>query len=138
MSQSSFKFLGYRILKVSCEIKDDFFNNDNDSFQFDVNSSNIYHETNNRFSEVILKVFAKTEMDTFRFYIEMKGGFEGSGNMSDEAFKKFTEINGPTILYPFARAIITSYTAQANIPPLILPTVNFLSKYNEKQKPLEH
>jgi len=34
------------------------------------------------------------------------------------------ETNVIAILYPYVRAIISTYTAQANVPALILPPIN--------------
>ncbi|MCC7430596.1 protein-export chaperone SecB [bacterium] len=50
--------------------------------------------------------------------------------MNDKLFEKMSNENAPAILLPFARAIITSFTAQANIPPIILPLLN-LTKSKE-------
>ena len=45
--------------------------------------------------------------------------------MNDDLFSTMANQNAPAILYPFARAIMASYTAKASIAPILLPTVNF-------------
>ncbi len=127
MAESNFKFLGYRISDIHCEIKDNF-NTTTNRFNQTINIQQNYDENNNRFVEVILDINIISEDNTFNFFIKIKGGFQGDNDMSDKLFKTLSEQNGPAILFPFARAIITSYTAQANIPPIILPTINFVTK----------
>ncbi len=51
--------------------------------------------------------------------------------MPDELFETLYKQNAPAILYPFARAIVTSYTSQMNIPAIILPTLNFSIENNK-------
>ncbi len=43
------------------------------------------------------------------------------------------EKNAIAILYPYVRALVSSYTANANVSPLILPTIN-VNKLIEFQK----
>ena len=40
--------------------------------------------------------------------------------------------NAIAILYPYARAIVSTYTANTNVTPLILPTIN-VNKFIQKQ-----
>lgn len=124
IQNSDFKFLGYRISKIECNIEDNF-----GVIQEKINQKidliNNFNPNNKKFVEVILNITVKTESNSFRFFLQIKGVFEANSNMSDELFKILSQKNAPAILFPFARSIITSYTAQANIPPIILPTLNF-------------
>lgn len=45
--------------------------------------------------------------------------------------------NAMAILYPYIRAIVSSYTSLANIPPLTLPTIN-MQKYLEDSKKINN
>ena len=38
------------------------------------------------------------------------------------------------ILYPYARALVSTYTSNANIAPLILPTINVNQFLKNKEK----
>ena len=51
--------------------------------------------------------------------LEMTGFFETENGESDKFIK-----NAIAILYPYVRALISTYTANANINPLILPAIN--------------
>lgn len=44
--------------------------------------------------------------------------------VTDGSDIKEYQANALAILYPYARAIVSSYTANANVTPLILPTIN--------------
>ncbi len=124
MNESEFKFLGYRISKIDCIIQDDF-GKEPEKISQTINIENNFPPDNKRFVQVVLNITVKSESDRLFFFIKIKGGFQAAEEMSDDLFKALSKHNGPAILFPFARSIITSYTAQANIPPVILPTVNF-------------
>ncbi len=138
MKDSDFKFLGYRISKISCEIKDSYKPGES-KYQQSINIQQNYSDEENRFVEIIFDTEVKTEDENLYFLVRIKGGFQAHENMPEHLFKNLAEHNGPAILYPFIRAIISSYSAQANIPPIILPTVNFSSldaieKIKERKK----
>jgi preprotein translocase subunit SecB len=124
MQESEFRFLGYRISFIECNIQDDF-GKQPEKISQSINIENNFTTENNKFVEVVLNIDVKSEANNFSFKLKIKGGFQASDEMPDELFKNLSKQNAPAILYPFARSIITSYTAQANIQPIILPTVNF-------------
>lgn len=124
MQESEFRFLGYIISFIECNIQDDF-GKQPEKISQSINIENNFTTENNKFVEVVLNIDVKSEANNFSFKLKIKGGFQASDEMPDELFKNLSKQNAPAILYPFARSIITSYTAQANIQPIILPTVNF-------------
>lgn len=80
--------------------------------------------------ELNLTVFDNMEEKNYPFNIKVKvlGRFAIHG----ENIENF-EINGIAILYPYLRAIVSTYTANSNIPTLILPPIN-VSTYMQKEK----
>ena len=59
------------------------------------------------------------------------GEEENTGeNAAIENFKS----NAVAILYPYARALVSTYTSNANIAPLILPTINVNQFLKNKEK----
>ena len=124
MQESKFRFLGYRVTKIDCEIKDNY-DFRNPKLSQSINVQQIYNENEKRFVEVVLDVQIESEDKTLAFFVRLKGGFRGDETISDEAFEKLSRQNAPAILYPFVRAIVTTYTAQANIPPVIMTAVDF-------------
>jgi preprotein translocase subunit SecB len=59
----------------------------------------------------------------FNIVVEITGFFELDKSELDK-MKQFAEINAVSILFPYARALITTITANANIPPVVLPPMN--------------
>lgn len=55
----------------------------------------------------------------FEMSISLTGMFSTQGEKT-EVFVK----NAIAILFPYIRAIVSTYTASANVPPLILPAIN--------------
>jgi len=127
MNESDFKFLGYRISKIDCMIQDGF-GKEPEKISQTIDIENNFSTENHRLVEVVLNINVKSESGNLTFFLIIKGGFQASNEMTDDLFKILSKQNAPAILFPFARSIITSYTAQANIPPVILPTVNFAIK----------
>lgn len=127
MEKSNFKFLGYRVSKVECAIEDNY-GQTGEKLSQDIEIVNNLSEHDKRFVEIVFNLSLKTESESFKFFIQIKGGFQADPEMDEELFKILYLQNAPAILYPFARSIVTTYTAQANIPPIILPSMNFQRK----------
>ncbi len=124
MKESDFQFLGYRVSKVVFEVKDDY-NPRLRDFSQSINMERRFLEDDKRFVEVVLNISLEDKNKDFSFFLSIKGGFQAHENMPEDLFQTMSKQNAPAILYPFARAIITNYTAQANIPPIILPALSF-------------
>ncbi|MGR5962903.1 protein-export chaperone SecB [Bacillus paranthracis] len=77
-----------------------------------------------------MKIFLTTNHHSF-LEISISGHFElgdTNGEMTMETF----ELNAVTILLPYLRDCITSFTAQAGISAVILPPVNVFQIMEEK------
>lgn len=89
--------------------------------------------TNNEKMQInlIVNVFEEAEKNNYPFEIkvDLTGDFVASG---DEP-AKFVG-NAIAILYPYIRAIVSSYTANANVTALILPTINVNKLIEDQEK----
>lgn len=65
----------------------------------------------------------------FEMSIALVGMFQLEG--MDDNIEKF-KMNAVAILYPYIRSLVTSFTANSNITPLILPTINVNKLIKEK------
>lgn len=65
----------------------------------------------------------------FEMSVNVVGFFTISGEDDIEKFKP----NAVAVLFPYVRSIISTYTAAANVNPLILPTVNINKMLSEKE-----
>lgn len=79
---------------------------------------------------LITEIFEDAEKNNYPF--EMTVSITGRFETEEEEPKKFTK-NAIAIMYPYVRAIVSTYTASANVPPLILPAIN-VNKLIEEQE----
>lgn len=63
---------------------------------------------------------------------EMSVGVVGYFTISDQENIEKYKTNAVAVLFPYVRSIISTYTAAANVNPLILPTVNINKMLEEK------
>lgn len=81
--------------------------------------------------EVILKVTAKAShgaAPTFVVEIEYAGLFE-VGGVPEAQLHPMLLIEGPRLLFPFARRIVADMTRDGGYPPLMLDPVDFAALY---------
>lgn len=69
--------------------------------------------------QIVIFENAEQNNKPFEMKVNLTGYFITEG-CNPETFKA----NAIAILYPYVRAIVSTYTANANITPLILPTIN--------------
>ena len=77
--------------------------------------------------EIETTISEDSEKNNYPFYMKVvvEGDFLGGEEAIDnEMFEKLLNYNAVSILFPYVRSIISTYTAQANVPPLILPPIN--------------
>lgn len=90
----------------------------------------IFKNNNNMEVKLFTQIFSKAEENNYPFEMEvvLTGYFTEINNEEDVNF----EPNAIAILYPYIRAIVSTYTASANVSPLILPAIN-VNKLLEEQ-----
>ncbi|MFO7897388.1 MAG: protein-export chaperone SecB [Candidatus Cloacimonadales bacterium] len=127
MNNSNFKFNSYKISKVSIDLAD----NISDeklipNFQHFV----FIDDENNRKAKIRLDLSIKSESGKIKIHVIIDGFFEAHPQMDEERFSKMCSMNAPAILFPYARAIISNFTLQCNIKPIIFPLVNLAKNTN--------
>ena len=129
--KSKLSFINYKVKSVLLEQNDKFVNLGR---PIDIDFE-LEHETdiNNNNMKILLKlsIFDEAEKNNYPFC--MKVSLEGEFIIEGENIEKF-EINGIALLYPYIRAIVSTYTANSNMPTLILPPINVNSYYNKKKE----
>ena len=85
-------------------------------------------------SEVVLKLEAKagSGKDTLFAVERADAGVFRVENMTAEQSQVALMIEGPRLLFPFAREILANATRQAGFPPLMLDPVDFLALYRQR------
>lgn len=88
--------------------------------------------------ELIINAVADHEKKQM-FVIELT--YAGIFNIKDiddeEALKEILFIYCPSLLFPYARRIISDTTRDASMPPLMLDTINFRALYESKKDSLK-
>lgn len=119
--ESILKFEGYMVNEVYFK-KNEKFKNNNEGTPIDIQilpKVNIKKDNMN----IILNTEIFTNAIEKNYPFEMKVRITGKFIIKEELAQRFVK-NAIAILYPYVRAIISTYTASANINPLILPAIN--------------
>ena len=83
-----------------------------------------YAANNSCVGEMSVNVFDREHDDKFFINLVLRGIFE----FSDKAEKEQVHVDSYKALFPYARAIITTLTANAGIPPIIIPEADIESQ----------
>lgn len=131
---SSLKFVNYIVNKIEFEAHRELEEKKVWQLTFDITNSTKFNKEKNKM-EILLKVdvFKGQEKSPFSMGIEISGFFELEG---EDDITRY-EANAIAIMYPYLRAIVSTYTASANIAPVILPAINvnaMLKRKKEEQK----
>lgn len=91
------------------------------------NVTKINEEKNKMEISLSTDIFKDIEDAPFNMSVEIVGFFEleGIGDISHY------EANAIAIMYPYLRAIISTYTSSANVMPIILPVININAVLNK-------
>lgn len=131
---SVFRFDRYIVKEIQFDYNLGFDSDEEIDISFDIDAS---HEIDTE-KRCMVTVLDVTIFDNpvennypFKMYIQLAGIFSmQEGDINDiEKFKP----NSISILFPYVRALVTSFTASANVTPLILPTIN-VNAYIQQRK----
>lgn len=102
--------------------------------KIDINVSVIVNPKGEGSAEVVLKLETKAGAGKdMMFAVELAyAGMFRFENMTPEQTQVALMIEGPRLLFPFAREILANATRQAGFPPLMLDPVDFMSLYRQR------
>lgn len=86
-------------------------------------------------------VYVTLDMQLFRNPVENNFPFSNNIKVTglfeievlNNKTKGLEEVNAVAILFPYVRAIVSTYSANANVLPLILPPINVVNLLREKE-----
>jgi preprotein translocase subunit SecB len=93
----------------------------------------------NNDTEVVLKLDGKAEVNgelIFAFELAF-GGILRMRNVPPESMNAVVMIEGPRLLFPFAREIIASTVRNGGFPPLLLDPVDFVGLYRQRMAQMQ-
>ena len=116
-------FLGYDVLKIDFK-KNENYNGESVELDTDLSVNIKTNKDNSKMAvEMTIKIFDDEKMEyPFRLEVIVVGQFESDGDVKKNV-REF-QANAVAILFPYVRALVTNCTANANVVPLILPTIN--------------
>jgi preprotein translocase subunit SecB len=96
-------------------------------FKVDVNHQNEHHKENENLFRVVLTaiITAEDPSTPITFQVQAVGEFEIVGEVARAVRQNYFFVSGPSILYPYVRAFISTLSLQSGINPIIVPPVYF-------------
>lgn len=120
--KSILKFHNYKVDKVNFEMN----NKEPDSTEYEVNfkvrADFSINDDNTKMLVTLKTSLYEDEEDNypFKMFVAVTGLFSTEADGDIVKFKA----NAAAILFPYVRALVSSFTANCNVVPLILPTIN--------------
>lgn len=137
---STFKFLNYKMKKISYIQNEKFMQDKPIQVTFDVDVQIGVDEQQN-IANVILDavVFDNAEENNYPFSanVIIEGLFKFEGELNNAEVINLCKINGTAALFPYLRASITDVTRIANEPPIVLPLINIYKLIDMKEKQMK-
>ena len=98
--------------------------------QFNLNVNRVSDEVH----EVILRIELKAASEQgAHFLVDLSyAGLFGLRNVPEDAYAPFLLVEGPRLLFPFARQIIADAVRNGGFPPLMLEPIDFVGLYRQR------
>jgi preprotein translocase subunit SecB len=95
--------------------------------QFNLNVNRVSDEVH----EVILRIELKAASEQgAHFLVDLSyAGLFGLRNVPEDAYAPFLLVEGPRLLFPFARQIVADSVQNLGFPPVLLDPIDFASAY---------
>lgn len=131
--QIQMRLIGYTVDKMSFILNKSFHLEPNHKIKVKPSfNREITKRDDNRFLLTLSLSFDEYQ-ESVPFYldIQISGVFEVN-NWENEPAYTISKINGTAILFPYLRSLVTTLTANANVPPYILPVTNPAKLFKDK------
>ena len=134
MKESNFQLVGKpQITKIKLDVNKDYIFEKEVTLEID-NNILVQKSADEQEKEsiVVLKVrvFTSKELSVvpFKLDIEIQGCFAWDGVLDNDTaqLESMLRQNAPAVLFSYLRPIVTLMTVEANMPPLVLPLMNFI------------
>lgn len=121
--RSSLSFLNYIVDYV--ELKNNpMFNETEVEVDFDITTEfDINKEKTNMMVIINVELFKDAEINNYPFEMNLRVFGLFGMNIGDDDIQKY-KTNAVAIMYPYIRSLVTTFTANSNMSPLLLPAIN--------------
>lgn len=137
--QHQIKLIGFKIASFTFKAIPNPDKNDSPNKKFNLDLDNLlFQDSPNHFIKVFkvdLNFEGPNKEEIFDLVAEYHAVFECSMNITDEFLNSdFAKISAPAIGFPYLRAFISSFSVQGGLPPIVLPSINFIHFNKELDK----
>lgn len=126
--KSGLRFINYQVNEVNFQLNIDY-KEDAASVDFNIERFVQYLEDdeNTMYVTLVLNIFENPKENNYPFsmFLDVTGIFK-LDNIDIGKRESFAEVNAVAILFPYLRSLVSTYTANSNIPALILPPINIV------------
>ncbi|WP_346920616.1 protein-export chaperone SecB [Clostridium sp. UBA7339] len=131
---SSLRFKNYVVESINFNTNFKF-DGEQKEIEFDLDSDYSIEENDFMLSLEVV-IFPEAEKNNYPFTMEVKiiGLFEIDSQIDEKTRENFIEKNSIAILFPYLRALVSVYSANANIGTLVLPPINVVNYLKNKRK----
>lgn len=120
MKEAVFSLIDYSIIKAVLNLEDI---PTECTFDLDFSPSGLYQQDERRY--ILLLIFkAKYGNNVEAINIKVKAIYQFKENLSINEIPPYFYSNSIAIIFPYIRAFVSTITLQANIAPIVLPTLN--------------
>lgn len=130
MQQAAFSIVNYQFDKVSIDLEKQI----SEEIDLGFDTKGVYNNELKSFELIFIVHVINNKNDQPYISIQCKGMFKFSNINSFDEIPDFFYRNSIAILFPYVRAYLSLITTQANIPGIILPTMNLSSLEGELRK----
>lgn len=133
--KSDLTFEDYTVEKIEFYNNLNFNSKEDIKIDLDIDSSVTFSDDNRSFLlKLTVELFKDAVKNNYPFSMNLSiiGMFRLDTD-NKEKINTFAEVNGVAILFPYIRSIVSTYTANANVPPLILPPINVINYLKNKR-----
>ncbi|MBE7653947.1 protein-export chaperone SecB [Tenacibaculum finnmarkense] len=123
MNKAAFYLDNYRFEKINI----DFSKQTSNDIDISFDPKGIFNKQSSEFKLIILFSSKSGKSEQKFAEIECHSIFKFEENTNFEDIPTYFYRNSIAIIFPYIRAFISSVTLQANIPPIVLPTLNLSS-----------
>lgn len=130
MEKAAFKLYNYHFTKVSLD-----FNIPNDAeLNISFNPNGVFYAKDAHYDLVFDVTVECVETGTEVVKVSCEASFSFGNKVSIEDIPDYFYPNSLAIIFPYVRAFVSTISLQANVQPVILPTVNLMGLTEKLKK----
>ena len=129
--QNQIKLIGFKAANFNFKTEANPEKKESPNKKFNLNLDDLlFKESPNHFAKAFIVDLTFDSLEHDEIYdlsVEYHVLFECSANVNEEFLNSdFAKISAPAIGFPYLRAFISTFSLQAGVPPIILPSINFI------------